>query len=143
MRIAIWAIVGLAGFVCVIALIGLLLPQSHEASRSAELNKPPTEVFALIADPNGYKGWWDGASVKSEVVERVPPSKLVTKIVGETQFGGTWTFDIVPVGEGRSRVTITERGEIYNPIFRTLSRFVFGYTSSMESCLKAMAVRLG
>jgi len=63
----------------------------------------------------------------------------VTKVVGETQFGGTWTFDIVPVTEGRSRLTLTERGEIYNPIFRALARFAFGYTATMDSCLKALA----
>src|SRR4029453_8986301 len=100
-----------------IAFVGYFLPVAHEASRSAEFTKPPEDVFALIADPNGYKGWWDGAEVKTEVVERVPPSKLVTKIVGETQFGGTWTFDIVPTPKG-SRMTIIERGEIYQVVFQ-------------------------
>jgi hypothetical protein len=66
----------------------------------------------------------------------------VTKIVGETQFGGTWTFDIVPTPTG-SRVTITERGEIYNVIFRALSKLVFGYTGTMESCWRPRRRRLG
>ena len=43
---------------------------------------------------------------------------------------------------GGSRLTITERGEIYNVVFRTLSRFVFGYTATMDDCLKAAARRL-
>ena len=30
-------------------------------------------------------------------------------------------------------MTITERGEIYNVVFRTLAKFVFGYTSTMEA----------
>ncbi len=47
----------------------------------------------------------------------------------------------MPTGSG-SRVTITERGEIYNPIFRTLARFVFGYTSTMETCLEKAKGRL-
>ena len=134
-------VVSLVAIAGAIALVGYFLPVAHEASKSAEFNKPPEEVFALIADPNGYPGWWDGADVKTEVVERVPPSRLVRKIVGETQFGGTWTFDIVPTPTG-SRVTITERGEIYNVIFRALSKFVFGYTSTMDSCLDAMKKRL-
>jgi hypothetical protein len=141
MRWILWTIVALVGVGGVTALVGYFLPVAHEASKSADFNKPPEEVFALIADPNGYKGWWDGADVKTEVVERVPPSKLVTKIVGETQFGGTWTFDIVATPTG-SRLTITERGEIYNVIFRALAKFVFGYTGTMESCLAAARKKL-
>ena len=79
--------------------------------------------------------------MKSEVVESVPPTKLVTKIVGETQFGGTWTFEIAPTPTG-SRMTITERGEIYNVLFRALAKYVFGYTSTMESCLEAAKKKL-
>ena len=141
MRWVLWTIVALVGVVGVIALIGYFLPVSHEASRSAEFKAPPERVFALLSDPASYKTWWDGAEVKSEVVESVPPSKIVTRVVGETQFGGTWTIDIAPAPAG-SRVTITERGEIYNVVFRTLSKFVFGYTSTMESCLAAAQKRL-
>jgi hypothetical protein len=141
MRWILWTFVALVGAVGVIALIGYFLPVAHEASRSAEFNKPPDQVFALIADPATYKGWWDRAEVKTEVVERVPPSKLVTKIIGETQFGGTWTFDIVSTPNG-SRMTITERGEIYNVVFRTLAKYVFGYTSTMDACLAAAQKKL-
>ena len=141
MRIAIYVAVSLVAIVSIVALIGFFLPAGHVASRSAEFSKPPEVVFALIADPGSYKGWWNGAEVKTEVVERVPPSKLVTKIVGETQFGGTWTFDIVPTPAG-SRLTLTERGEIYNVVFRALAKFVFGYTSTMDSCLQAAQKKL-
>ena len=134
-------LLSLIAIVGAVALIGYFLPVSHEASRSAEFSKPPEAVFALMADPNTYQSWWDGATVKSEVVESHAPDKVVTRVVGETQFGGTWTIDIVPIPSG-SRVTITERGEIYNVVFRTLSKFVFGYTSTMESCLDAARKRL-
>lgn len=36
-----------------------------------------------------------------------------------------------------------EEGEIYNPIFRCLARFVFGYTSSLESYLKSLGGKFG
>ena len=113
----------------------------HEASRSAAFNRPPAEVFALITDQKNYSTWWAGDSVKSEVVENVPPSRFVTRIVGETSFGGTWTFDITPTAGG-SRLSITERGEIYNVVFRALARFVFGYTGTMDSFLAAAQQRL-
>lgn len=141
MRIAIYAVLSLIAIVGIVALIGYFLPVKHEASRSAEFNKPPQAVWALIADPNQYGGWWQGAEVKTAVVESVPPSKLVTKIVDETQFGGTWTFDIVPTPSG-SRLTITERGEIYNVVFRALAKFVIGYTGTMDSFLEAAKKKL-
>ena len=141
MRWVIWTIVTLVGLVGVMALAGYFLPVGHEASRSAEFSKPPEAVFALVSDVNNYRSWWDGAEVKSAVVESVAPTKLVTKVVGETQFGGTWTFEIIPT-PGGSRLTLTERGEIYNPVFRTLAKLVFGYTSTMESCLAAAQKRL-
>ena len=142
MRIAIWIVVSLVAIAGVIALVGYFLPVGHEASRSAEFNAPPDAVFALLSDVNNYKSWWDGADVMSEVVERVPPSKIVTRVVGETQFGGTWTIDIAPTQTG-SRVTITERGEIYNVVFRALAKFVFGYTATIDACLAAARKRLG
>ena len=141
MKIAIWIVVSLIAVAGAIALVGFFLPVGHEATRSAEFNTPPEAVYALVADPSTYRSWWSGAEVKSEVVERVAPSKVVTRVVGETQFGGTWTIDIVPTPNG-SRMTITERGEIYNPVFRALARFVFGHTSTMEACLQAAQARL-
>ena len=141
MRMAIWIVVSLIAVVGIVALIGFFLPVGHEASRSAEFNKPPDVVWALIADPNSYSGWWKGADVKTAVVESVPPTKLVTKIVEETQFGGTWTWEITPTPNG-SRLTITERGEIYNVVFRTLAKYVFGYTGTMDSFLEAAKKKL-
>jgi hypothetical protein len=141
MRLAIWIVASLIAAVGIVALIGLFLPVSHQASRSAEFTKPPEVVWALIAEPASYSGWWKGAEVKTTVVESMPPQKLVTKIVDETQFGGTWTFDIAPVPTG-SRLTITERGEVYNVVFRTLSKYVFGYTGTMDSFLEAAKKKL-
>jgi hypothetical protein len=80
--------------------------------------------------------------VVMEVAEALPPQRFVTRIADPDQpFGGTWTFEIAPDVAG-SRLTITERGEVYNPIFRFLSRFVFGYTGTMESFLKAARTKL-
>ena len=78
------------------------------------------------------------------VEETQPPSRFVTRITDPDQpFGGTWTFEIVPNGVNQSLVTITERGEIYDPLFRFMSRFVFGYTSTMDDCLAALTRKFG
>src|SRR5687767_15998394 len=95
-----------------LAIVGYFVPVAHEASRSAEFNKPPETVYALISDLKNYSVWWPENETHAEVVEAVPPSKFVTRIVGESAFGGTWTWTIDDTAVG-SRATITERGEIY------------------------------
>lgn len=127
----------------VVATVGWMLPVNHEASRSAEFSQPPEAVYALISDLDNYQAWWPENTVRVVVVERLPPSRFVTKIdEPDEPFGGTWTFSISAT-PGGSRLTITERGEIYNPIFRALARFVFGYTGTMQSFLDAARLRLG
>lgn len=165
MKWMLWTLLGLVAVVALIACIGWLVPVAHEASRSEEFSKPPDVVYALVADLENYPQWWKDTTqvemlvdepnrttfrqhmstgpIVMTVIERVPPVKFVTKIDDPDQpFGGTWTWEITPTPSG-ARLTITERGEIYNPIFRLMARFVFGYTATMESCLAAMKGRLG
>jgi hypothetical protein len=40
-------------------------------------------------------------------------------------------------------VRITEDGEVYNPIFRFMSRFVFGHTHTMDAYLRALGKATG
>ena len=78
-------------------------------------------------------------SMTYEVAEESAPSRLVTRIADKNlPFGGTWTYEIEPA-EGGCVLRITERGEIYNIIFRFVARFFLGYASSMESYLRAVA----
>jgi hypothetical protein len=141
MRTAVFLLVSLIGFLGLIGLVGYFLPVSHQASRSVELNQPPDVVWRLVADPDTYRRWWSGSDVKTVVVDSTPPARLVTKIVGETQFGGTWTLDITPIPTG-SRITVTEHGEIYNVVFRALAKYVLGYTGTIDSFLEALKLQL-
>jgi hypothetical protein len=111
---------------------GASLPTAHVATRSKRLPARPEIVWGLINDPVATKGW--GGDAKTEVVEQDAPRLLVRKIVGESAFGGTWTFEIAPESHDASRLTITERGEIYNPLFRTVSR-VTGNTRGIDRYL--------
>ena len=73
-----------------------------------------------------------------------PPKHLVTRILDENlPYGGRWEFDIAPEGQNDSRVTITERGWVSNPLFRFVSRFVVGHTSSLEAYLRALGKHFG
>ena len=155
---------GLIGFVLLILLIGALLPKAHTASRTAHIQASPRQVFDIIADYRSFPSWRsDVREVKDrhsqsgrpswvevtrhgelplEVIESDPPRKLVGKIADpKLPFGGTWTWQIAPDNENECDVTITEDGEIYNPFFRFMARFIFGYTATMERNLRDLSAR--
>jgi hypothetical protein len=69
---------------------------------------------------------------------------MVARVIDPAgDFGGTWTYDLAPGEGGGTQVTITEDGEIYNPIFRVVARFITGYEATMESYLDALAAHVG
>ncbi len=57
-------------------------------------------------------------------------------------FAGTWSYDFSPeklpeiISHGATTLSITEDGRIYNPFFRFLARYVFGYTQKMVTFLE-------
>jgi hypothetical protein len=130
----------LAVLVLVVWVTGLLLPVAHVASRTATFSAPTDAVYRTIADRDRYVEWWDD-DTPTRVVDSDPPTRFVTRIADGLPFGGTWTFEVAPEGSG-SRLTITERGEVYNPIYRVMSRYVFGQTATMDRFLGALARRL-
>jgi uncharacterized protein YndB with AHSA1/START domain len=163
MKWVIIAALSLAGIVLLVILIGALLPQKHVVTRSVSLHQPPETVWKLITGPpawrpdikgyqelpasNGHRMWREtdehGQTITYEAVESVAPSRLVTRIADpKLPFGGTWTYEITPTGSGCS-LTITENGEVYNPLFRFASRFVIGHAATIDAYLKALTAKLG
>jgi len=149
----------LGGLLALIAIIGMTLPVQHTASRSASFKAPPQQVWDIISGPPNWRPdvvryqelpadadhrmWVEygkgGSKMTYEAVESTPPSRMVTRIADpHLPFGGTWTYEIVPAVDGGSTLTITENGEVYNPIFRFISRYVMGYTASMDRYLEAL-----
>lgn len=109
--------------------IGWLLPVAHSATRSAVIAAPPAEVFAAIQDVERF------APLEIRIERSDAPTFMRTRITDpDGAFGGTWTYVLVP-DAGGTRLTITEDGEVYNPLFRFLSRFVFSQTETMEQYL--------
>ena len=151
--------------VLVVVAIGYALPKSHVAAVSARYAAPPDSLWAtltdvaafprwrndlarveLLPDENGQRGWREHGKndvITYRVVTSDPPRRLVTRIDDETlPFGGTWTYELAPA-DGGTRLTITERGEVYNPIFRFVSRFVLGYAGTMTRVLRAIGAKHG
>ena len=141
MKIALWILGGVSVAAVAVWLIGSMLPVAHLASRSAAFEQSAETLYTIIADTRSYREWLDD-DTPVVVVETQPPSRLVTRVAGDDlPFGGTWTFEITREDKG-SRVTIIERGEVYNPIFRVMSRYVFGHTATIDKFLAALAARV-
>lgn len=154
----------IAALIAVTAIIGSMMPKGHTASRSAMINQPPEVLWGTITDCAAFPQWrtdvksvevlpdraghkvWreDGKNGKMtlEVVEASPPSRLVMRIADAGAFGGTWTYELQPGGAG-SRVTITENGEVYNPIFRFMSKVFFDPAATIETYLTALGKKYG
>jgi uncharacterized protein YndB with AHSA1/START domain len=163
-------ILGVAGVlvlaVVAVVLVGARLPRDHSVTRSVRLRQHPDAVWALITDVDAYPDWrpgvksverlsevdgaggWretrrDGA-ITFQVRESVPGERLVVRIADTgLPFGGAWTHVVAPADEGGSTLTVTEDGEVYNPVFRFVSRFVIGHTRTIDRYLEAVATRFG
>jgi uncharacterized protein YndB with AHSA1/START domain len=155
----------LVALLVIVTVVGWFLPKAHVASRSAIYRRPPAVVFDAISDVGAGAAWRpdvtrvemlppiDGHVRFREIgrsgrvvmqVERVTrPTTMVTRIADPSQpFGGTWTFELAPADHG-TRLTITERGEVYNVIFRAVGRFVIGHTATIDAYLKALGNKFG
>lgn len=147
-----------------VAVIGLMLPRDHVASTTTTISAPADSVWEALVNVTDYPRWRtdvrsvdvlvaEGATrwrehtrqdaITFERTDAQRPTRLETRIADETlPFGGTWTWNLAPDASG-TRVTITERGFVTNPIFRFMSRFVFGHHAAQEDFLRALGRRFG
>ena len=161
-RVLLYTIGGLCLLALIVTAIGFALPQSHVVSRDATLTASPAAVFATITDVSSQSSWRTGITsvdvvsnnpmkwrehegsdtILYEVVESRPTGLHRVRIADpDLPFGGTWTYELTADGNG-TKVRITERGEVYNPLFRFMSRFVFGHTATIERYLADLRRRL-
>ncbi|MFJ9949053.1 hypothetical protein [Kitasatospora sp. NPDC091207] len=56
-------------------------------------------------------------------------------------WGGTWTLVLTPAGQGCS-LTVTERGEVYQPFYRAVSHYGLGESAGVRRYLAALAHRM-
>ena len=164
MKWVLWVVGGLILLVGIVLLIGALLPQAHVASVTRRYAVPPDQVWHTITtveelaqwrkglksaqrlpDHEGRKRWQEDTDFQPliiEVMESNAPSRLVTRIANEgIAFGGSWTFELKPVADS-TELTITENGEVYNPFFRFVSRFIMGYEGEMKKYHEGLNARL-
>jgi len=165
MRWIVWIVAAVAIVAALVVIVGYSLPKGHTVTRATTVSVPPDAVYALLIDVDQYPAWRPGVKSLQRRADRdgrpawteeasgmkIPlhfekmerPSLLVTRIADPAlPFGGTWTYRIAPVAGG-SEVTITEDGEVYNPFFRFMSRFVFGHTATLDEFVTNLERRAG
>jgi uncharacterized protein YndB with AHSA1/START domain len=157
-------LVALAVLVAVVALIGSRLPKAHRASVERTFSVAPESIWRTITDVEAFPSWREGVTRVQRLpdrdgrpvwveeggfgkltlaVERLEPPRLLVGRIADPglPFGGTWTYEITP-SSGGSRLRITEDGEVYNPIFRFMSKFIFGYEGTIQSYMASLQKRL-
>ena len=147
----------LVALVLIVVGVGYSLPRDHRATSEATFRPSPQSLYQLITDVDRFPQWRSSVerierlpdsagktrfreigsdgTILYEVDSAVPDQRLVTRIADPTlPFGGSWTYELVPRGDSTT-LRITENGEVYNPIFRFVSRFVMGHTATIEKYL--------
>jgi hypothetical protein len=169
-RLMFWILLPVAvltSLLFIIIAVGLSIPRQHVASRTLKTGQSPEIVWRVITDYGGQPAWrkdvksverlpdkgghevWrevykQGSPITLETAEAVAPNRLVRIIADEGgPFSGRWEYEIKGDGAGGSNLTITERGEVPNPFFRFVSRFLIGHTYFMEKFQKDLAAKFG
>lgn len=166
-----WALIlvgGLVGVIVLVTLVGAMQPRDHVATMTATIPAPPDTVWAALTDVAAHPSWrsdvqriemvsqppaplaWREHSKQGVMTLAVevfdPPRRMVARITDkDLPFGGAWEYVLSPDGTdgSRTRVTITERGFVSNPIFRFVSRFMIGHYSMLDTYLKALGRKFG
>jgi hypothetical protein len=147
-------------FAVVAVLIGSRMPDTHTVSRSLRVSKLPPDVYGVIRNfgdaskwrsdvkrveilgPDKFREHGSNGSVTYQIVEDVPNRRIVTQIMDlDLGYAGSWEYALEDSGDG-TVVTITERGVVSNPLFRFMSRYIFGHTATIDAYLKSLDARL-
>lgn len=164
MRVIIKLAIAVLVIVLGVYITGSLLPETHVVSRSITLSQTQEKVWDLITDNTKMKEWnpdmsdirrlpdsKEGNEVwrfedKSrhymvvESVEKTSPSHLTNHIT-ETDypFGGDWIFDLETTEDGKTKLTLTEKGTVSSPFCRFFTHFIMGYDKGVKMFLENVA----
>jgi hypothetical protein len=156
MKIVLIVLLVLVALVIIMILIGRMLPEGHIAVQSKSFSSSPSEVWEVISGVEDWKSWrsdlkditiTNDSTFKADDVEYlmsivVPGESFTTTIVTkDLPYGGMWHYIIEKEGDG-CKLTVTEIGDVYNPMFRFMSRFIFGHDGSLKDYMEVLSKRI-
>ena len=119
MRILKWVSGVLQGLVVLVLVVGYFLPATFTVVRTAEIAAPPDKLYALVADPRGWKQWsaWNKRDPQMQIDYSGPPSGA----------GAKWEWKSKSQGDGAMTFTAADPGrrvayDLYFPDFGTTSK---------------------
>ena len=131
------------------------------------------EMLTRADGLTSYRETGDDGAIVYVVDEADANARLVTRIADDNlPFGGKWTYQLStmasapsgaavssdvsvqrasgiavqtagPAISSATQLRITEDGEVYNPVFRFMSRFVFGHHATIDTYLTDVAAKFG
>jgi uncharacterized protein YndB with AHSA1/START domain len=153
----------LAALVLLVLIAGLLRPRTHVATRTFRIERPVSDVWAVVSDFSRVPEWFsevskverltdiDGRPAWRETIggfeativvrEEVEPRRIVREILPTGPFWGTWTFELEAQGDA-TLFTVTENGTVGNPFLRGMMLFSDEH-KTMTQYTNALARRLG
>jgi hypothetical protein len=153
-------------FVLAVPMVGLFLPRGHVVARAITLHQSPDTIWRVITDFDAAPAWrpnvtrierlpaqqgvpiWrehyqSGDTLTFATLESIAPARLVREIADpDLPFGGRWVYEIAPT-DGGSRVTITEHGDVSNPVFRVVSRLLMDQAATIDEYLLNLGMKFG
>jgi uncharacterized protein YndB with AHSA1/START domain len=162
-KLALWAFLAVVGATVLAAGIGMFLEPSHVASRQAVFARTPEEVWDVITRFDRSPQWRtdvDAVEIESgdpiRFVEMGPQGPLPLEVTEQERhqrlvlmaadpslpFTGSWTFELEPV-DGGTRLTITERGTVDNPLFRFMARLFMDPSATATTYLVDLGRHFG
>jgi hypothetical protein len=143
-------VIAIVVLVALMYLIGYFMPVKHVARHSVVLNTTPEELWKILHDQAQYSKWrsdlkkvdvkderhWTEISSNGKLdfeSEIVRPNELFHSHImnKDLPFGGSWTYELRSNGKG-TELMITENGEVYNPLFRFMSKYIFGHETTLK-----------
>jgi hypothetical protein len=146
----------------IVYIIGARLPVNHKTSVTGTVEASPARVFAIITDVADGAAWrkqvkavkvlppdqgrdrWiedlgHGQTMSFLALQSNPPDasehalRVVQLADPKAQYGGTWTYEIVPgPSPDQTILQITEEGFIHPPIYRFMMHNILGMTANLD-----------
>jgi len=118
MKVLKWILIVVLALLAVLVIGGYLLSPKFTVSRSITINTPADKVYALVANPRGWKQW--------SVWNRRDPEMRIDYAGSESGTGARWSWHSKSQGDGTMTFTATEPArrvafDLYFPDFGTTS----------------------
>jgi uncharacterized protein YndB with AHSA1/START domain len=118
MKVIKWILIVIVGLAAILVGGGYLLSPKFTVSRSQTINAPAEKIYALVADPRGWKQW--------SVWNQRDPAMQITYSGPESGAGAKWAWKSKSEGDGVMTFTGAEANkrvayDLYFPDFGTTS----------------------